>query len=119
MGGSLPEGLIDLKAAARYDADLRQAPIDPAALERRRPRGRCARRRSRAGDDAAALRLLGYLGDACRLLGRSTEAVEHLQAAAALTRASADRRREMANLIRLAEAFRYTGSLDRGRGAVP
>ncbi len=34
MGGSLPEGLIDLNAAARYDDDLRQVPIDSAAIER-------------------------------------------------------------------------------------
>lgn len=114
MAGSLPEDLIDLNAAARYDADLRQVPIDHAAIERAidLAAGALADARVR-GDDAAALRLLGYLGDACRLLDRSAEAVEHLQAATALARATADRPRELANLIRLAETHRSAGHLDR------
>ncbi len=85
MGGSLPEGLIDLNAAARYDDDLRQVPIDSAAIER-------------------AIHLAaGALADA-----RTRE-----DDAAALPCATADQPRELANLIRLAEAFRYWGDLDR------
>lgn len=85
MGGSLAEDLIDLNAATRYDADLRQVPIDPAAIER--------------AIDLAA----GALADA-----RARE-----DDAAALPCATADQPRELANLIRLAEASRYVGDLDR------
>ncbi len=114
MGGSPLEDLIDLNAATRYDAGLRQVPIDPAAVERAAALAVDALGDVRArGDAASELPLLAYLGEACRLLGRSSESVEHLQAAVALARAAADRPRELANRIRLAETLRYAGALDR------
>lgn len=61
---------------------------------------------------AAIFYLHGYLGDACRVMGRLDEAVEHLEKAVELSCKTANKRAEIANRIRLAEARKYRGEYD-------
>ena len=56
-------------------------------------------------------RLLGYLGEADRVLGRYDAAVARHAEALELARSLGDRRLEVASEIRLGEAYRYRGDL--------
>jgi HTH-type transcriptional regulator, pleiotropic regulator of extracellular virulence genes len=106
------EGLPDLERLSRYDAALRQEPADRPALD-------CAAHEAtarlaaaaQAGDRPAELTLLGYLGNALRILGRTDEAADLLGRAVTLARRLEDGRAEVANLIRQGEAIRYGGDL--------
>jgi len=59
------------------------------------------------------LRLLGYVGDASRVLGRTQEAVAVLTEAVDRAEASGNRLWIVANRLRLAEALKYDGDLAR------
>lgn len=62
-----------------------------------------------AGDRAERLHLLGQIGNDQRALGNLVEAEMFLTEAVALARTLGDKRREAANLIRLATARQYGG----------
>lgn len=62
-----------------------------------------------AGDRAERLQLLGQIGNDQRALGNLVEAEMFLTEAVALARTLGDRRREAADLIRLATARQYGG----------
>lgn len=106
------EGLVDLSAVSRFDAALREVPTDPEAIAASVKVAGDRLAAARAAHDAAlALKLLGYLGDACRLLGRHDQAVAHQTQAVALASERGDRRAELVAFLRLADAHRYRGDL--------
>jgi tetratricopeptide (TPR) repeat protein len=103
-------GLPNLERLSRYDAAQRQEPADRPALEA--AAAAAASRLARAedaGNRAGVLALLGYLGNASRILGRTGEAAALLARAVELARGLSDGQSEVANLIRQGEALRYGG----------
>jgi tetratricopeptide (TPR) repeat protein len=100
--------LPDLTHAITYDERLRQAPLDQEVVEEAAAEAVARLLEAEAeGDRADLLRLHGYLGDVCRVLGRLEESLRHLEIALKLARALGDQRAEVANLIRLGETHRY------------
>lgn len=100
--------LIDLSTAVRFDERLREVPRDPklfkqaiASAQQRLAMARTER------DETVMLRLLGYLGDASRVYGAVEQAIAYLEEALAISRRMGNRRAELANRIRLAEARKY------------
>ena len=92
------EPLPDLDALARFDDRLRAVADDPAAVRRA-----LAEARARIGDGGDPARLLGYAGNALRLLGEHEEAVAaHREALAAAPAGRAG----LAARIRLGESLR-------------
>ena len=105
-------GLPNLMSLTRYDAALRQAPTDTAAIEEAVVRAeRCLSDARARGDLRGTARLLGYLGEADRVLGRYDAAVALHAEALGLARSLGDRRLEVASQIRLGEAHRCRGDL--------
>ncbi len=82
----------------------------PALRRRMEEQFALLQRATAAGDAAERLRLLGSLGETYYLLGEHQEAFPLLEEALALARSLQDRRREVANLLRLATAQQYAGS---------
>lgn len=105
--------LPDLSGTTVFDERLREVPADRDSFEQAVAQGReLLQRARRHGDPESILRLLGYLGDACRVLGRLEEAASLLTEAVERSDASGDRRSGTANRLRLAEALKYKGDLD-------
>jgi tetratricopeptide (TPR) repeat protein len=106
-------GLPDLERLSRYDDRQRQEPADRPAVE-----GAAAIAAARldtaqeSGNPEAVLSLLGYPGNARRLLGRTDEAAALLERAVDTARELGNVRALVANLIRLGEALRYGGQLE-------
>ena len=100
-------GLIDIDEMSMQDERLRDVPRDravvAAAVERARVALVDARRR---GDLGEQQHLLGYLGNACRLLGRTDDAIAWLTEGLSLARATGDARRSLAAVLRLGEVYR-------------
>ena len=111
--GSNPlAGLPDLERLSRYDAAQRQEPADRPALDAAAVAAADRLERAEvAGDDAGVLALLGYLGNAYRIVGRTDEAAALLARAVDLARQRGDARGEVVNLIRQGEALRCGGRL--------
>jgi HTH-type transcriptional regulator, pleiotropic regulator of extracellular virulence genes len=104
----MPErGLPDLSALVAFDERLREVPADREALERAvAAADKRLAATSAVGDDQARLRLLGYLGNAERVLGNHPQAIAHLREALRLAEHLGDRGSKAAALIRLGEAHR-------------
>lgn len=67
--------LPNLNQATAFDERLREIPAQRDAIEQAAARGAALLQEARRGGDAhAILQILGYLGDACRVLGRVEEA---------------------------------------------
>lgn len=60
-------------------------------------------------DVQGVIRLLGYLGNACRISTLLSESIQYLERAVLLGRTIGDRKAELVNTIRLAEARKYNG----------
>jgi tetratricopeptide (TPR) repeat protein len=100
-------GLIDLDDVSEQDERLRDVPRDAGAVAGAVEQARAALGDARhAGDVAAQQYLLGYLGNACRLLGRTDDAIAYLTEGLRLARAAGDVRRSVVATIRLGEAYR-------------
>lgn len=103
--------LPDLSALITFDENLRETPTDRAALEAARE---TAVKRLPAlaeeEDGQALLWILGYLGNVCRVLGKAGEAVRYLQEAVALAGVTRNPNAALANVIRLGEAYKYSGN---------
>lgn len=108
----MDDELPDLSREAEFDDRLHELPIDRDLMERALARAHDLLQEARRRDDSASiLRLLGYLGDASRVLGRSEEAVALLTEAVERAEADGNRRLIVANRLRLAEALKYDGDL--------
>jgi tetratricopeptide (TPR) repeat protein len=106
------DDLPDLRPATRFDAALREVPSDPAILSHGVERAHAMLAAARYRDDAASIvRMLGYLGNAYRILGYADEAVAVLTEAVEQARAAGDQRAALANRIRLGEALKYQGDI--------
>ncbi|MDR6226581.1 tetratricopeptide repeat protein [Desmospora profundinema] len=102
--------LVDLSPYTIFDEHLREVPTDLTVFAGAiRQAEKQLKQAVSDGDDAAILRLHGYIGDACRVAGRLDEAVEYLGEAIRLSRRTGNKRAEAANRIRLAEAKKYQG----------
>lgn len=100
-------GLVDLDEMSIQDARLRDVPRDPAVVSAAVERAREALVDARGrGDLGEQQHLLGYLGNACRLLGRTDDAIAWLTESLSLARATGDARRGLAAVIRLGEVYR-------------
>jgi thioredoxin-like negative regulator of GroEL len=64
----VPEGLPDLYALTQWDERLREVAADPEAIE---VAIAAAESQLARGEPSAESRLLGYLGNATRVLGRT------------------------------------------------
>jgi len=105
--------LPDLSAFTAFDERLREVPADRPAIAAAARAALAALAEARAAEDrAAVLRLLGYLGEARRVLGQHDGAVAALEEALALAGELGEARAEVANAIRLAEAHKYRGDLE-------
>jgi tetratricopeptide (TPR) repeat protein len=94
--------LPDLEGLSREDARLRWVAADPAAVE-----AAAAEAEARLDDpEADRLRLLGYLGNAYRLLGRHTDAVAAHEQARDLAASAGVIRAYAVALVRLGESYR-------------
>jgi tetratricopeptide (TPR) repeat protein len=107
------ERLPDLGQLTAFDAALREVPLDqgPLGTAATLASGLIAEARA-AGDDQALLRVLGYYGNACRVLGRHDEAIRALAEAVALAESLGDERGAIANSLRLGEARKYRGDAE-------
>lgn len=105
--------LPDLSRATIFDERLREIPAQRDVIEQAAARGSVLLQEARRDGDAhAILHLLGYLGDAFRVLGRVEEAVALLTEAVERAELSENRRSSMANRLRLAEARKYSDDLN-------
>lgn len=101
--------LPDLERLATEGPRLRGVAADPAAVERA---AAAAERELAEARGAAALRLLGYLGNAYRLLGRHEQALTAHERALALAEEAGDERALAVALTRLGESLRCAERLD-------
>lgn len=109
----MAHGLPDLSSMTVFDERLREVPADRDSFEQAVVQGRQLLQEARRhGDPQSILRLLGYVGDACRVLGLLEEALSLLSEAVGRSEASGDRRSGTANRLRLAEALKYKGDFD-------
>lgn len=92
--------LPDLARLVRFDERLREVPTDSVAVEA--ALGEATRALDTAREPEDRLRLLTYAGKAARVLGRTDESIEYLQAAFD----TADGERAVGAQIRLGEAYR-------------
>ena len=106
----MPE-LPDLAALGMFDGRLREVARDAAAVEEALAAGR--RALAEATEPRDELRLLGYVGNALRLLGRHHEAVAAQGSAVALAVELGDARGIAVARIRLGEALRCADELER------
>jgi tetratricopeptide (TPR) repeat protein len=105
--------LPDLEGLSHDDDVGRQHPIDVDAIEAAAAQATDRLARADAdGDRVTALAVLGYLGNARRLLGETEAAVRLLRRALALARKAGNGGAEAVTLIRLGEAIRYGGNVD-------
>lgn len=112
-GHNVERELPDLSGATVFDERLRKVPGDREVIEQAVAQGRVLLEDARRHDDSRTiLQLLGYLGDACRVLGQLEEAVSLLTEAVERAEASGNRPTGTANRLRLAEALKYNGDLD-------
>lgn len=108
-GGTRPDSrpLPDLSSFVAFDERLREVPTDRVAIEGALA---CALRglaaASAVGDERAIVRLLGYLGNAERMLGNHAQAIAHHGEALRLAECLGDRRSMGVALIRLGETYR-------------
>ncbi len=106
----MPE-LPDLKPHGVFDERLREVASEPAAVERALAAGR--RALTEATEPREESRLLGYVGNALRMLGRHDEAVAAQARALALAEELGDARGVVVARIRLGEALRCADELER------
>lgn len=92
-----------------FDERLRQVAADPTRIERALARASTAL--ARTEDDRERVRLLGYIGNAERMLGRHDDAIAHLCESATTAEQRGDRRARAIALIRLGEAYRCSDRL--------
>jgi hypothetical protein len=106
-------GLIDLDAVSEQDERLRDVARDAAVVAGAVEQARVALAEARrAGDVGAQQDLLGYLGNACRLLSRTDDAIAYLTEGLRLARSAGDLRRSVVATIRLSEAYRCRDEYD-------
>ena len=104
--------LPDLGVLTTFDDALREAPVDADVLARAVEKASVLLAEAcLQGEDATRVRLLGYLGNACRVLGRHDEAVAALAKAVTLARGGGDDRASLVNRLRLGEARKYRGDV--------
>ena len=101
--------LPDLSELGVFDERLRQIAADPARIEQ--ALARASNELARTEDDAERARLLGYIGNTERMLGRHEHAIAHLRESAAMAQNCGDRRAHAIALIRLGEAYRCSDRL--------
>jgi tetratricopeptide (TPR) repeat protein len=103
-------GLIDLDEVSVTDERLRDVPRDEEVVVSAvvQARARLAKAHLR-GDIGLQQDLLGYLGNACRLLGQADEAIALLTDGLKLALSTDDARRSVVATIRLGEAYRCRG----------
>jgi len=95
--------LPDLTRFTAFDDRLRSVAVDSTAVEAALTAAMVAL--ARTDDDGERSRLLGYIGNAERLLGRHADAIAHLLESVETAQPGATRTRAVA-LIRLGEAYR-------------
>ncbi len=100
--------LPDLSDATKLDENLREvvAIRERVAYAIRRARKQLQQARD-DDNETLILRTLGYLTDACRVSGELDAAIEYGQEALDRSRRASNRNAEIANLIRLGEAYKY------------
>lgn len=102
--------LPDLRDVTTQDESLREVATDEATV---RSAKRIAEEQldisMAKGNSANSIRLFGYLGNVCRILGELTQSVDYLERAVALCRSEQSPKSELINTIRLAEAHKYNG----------
>jgi tetratricopeptide (TPR) repeat protein len=108
VGLSLP----DLRELTMFDSTLREGAKDSNELK---SAIRLAQEELEKAEEIqhheAVIQLLGYLGNACRISNLLGESVKYLERAVLLCRTIGDRKAELVNTIRLAEARKYNGEL--------
>ena len=102
-----------LEAYATDDERLRQVAHDREAVAAAAAQARAALADARRrGDRGSEVRLLGYLGNAMRILGDTDASLGYLRESAGLARELGDERRELIALIRLGETHRCRDEYD-------
>ncbi len=100
--------LPDISEAVAFDENLREIPRWPERIAYAIRRGRKQLQQARDdGNETQILRTLGYLTDACRVYGELDSAVAYGQEAVERSRTTGNRNAEVANLVRLGEAYKY------------
>ena len=100
--------LPDISDAIAFDANLREVARWPERIAFGIRRARKHLQQSRDdGNETQVLRTLGYLTDACRVVGELHAAVSYGQEAVERSRAASNQNAEVANLIRLGESHKY------------
>ncbi len=101
--------LPDLADLGVFDERLRQVAADPARVEQALARASTAL--AATNDAADRVRLLAYIGNAERMLGRSEDAIAHLRESATTARKHGHQRAHAIALIRIGEAYRRSDRL--------
>lgn len=98
----------------RFDESLREVPVDVNELSVAIRQAQSLLQHVESDDQnvRSAIELLGYLGNACRVTGRSDESIQYLERAVSLCRKVGDAKGTVVNTIRLAEATEAIGFLE-------
>lgn len=107
--------LPDLDRPSREDERLRWVAADAATFERAAARAEAELR----DDDAGRVRLLGYLGNAYRLLAPHGDPIDAHEKALDAAAAGGGRGAHSVALTRLGESYRCAGRYDQGEAALP
>jgi tetratricopeptide (TPR) repeat protein len=103
----VPERLPDLSALTEWDERLREVAADPESVEA----AIAAAESELARDPSAESRLLGYLGNATRILGRTDESLDYLRRS---LDAAPDEPARIKALIRIGETHRCRNEYEQG-----
>ena len=104
----MPEGLPDLSALTRWDERLREVAADPEAIE---VAIAAAESQLAQGEPSAESRLLGYLGNATRVVGRTEESLDYLRRS---LDAAPDESARIKAMIRIGETHRCRDEHEQG-----
>jgi tetratricopeptide (TPR) repeat protein len=102
--------LPDLRELIMFDSTLREVAKDSAELTLAIHQAQKELEKAEADNNESDITfLLGYLGNACRVANLLSDSIQYLERAVFRSKTMEDRKGELVNTIRLAEARKYNG----------
>ncbi|QRF23876.1 hypothetical protein FY534_09540 [Alicyclobacillus sp. TC] len=93
-----------------FDSTLREVAKDSAELTLAIHKAQKELEKAEANNNESDITfLLGYLGNACRVANLPSDSIQYLERAVFRSKTTGDRKGELVNTIRLAEARKYNG----------
>lgn len=102
--------LPDLSELIVFDSTLREVAKDSASLTSAISQAQEELEKAEAtNNESDIIFLLGYLGNACRVANVLSDSIQYLERAVVRSQTNGNRKAELVNTIRLAEARKYDG----------